>query len=185
MRMRNKPGDSDGFTLVEMLVVVALLGALMLVLTEFFLGSNRVYQTQSAELGVNMSARTALDDIDIYVRQATQVVSSFGSYATGPSQLILQVQSVNSSGQLVPGEYDHVVFHLNGQTLYRDITPSSASAREAGSKAIGTDIQSLNFTYDNASLPQVSAVTTDLTVSKNMGRDTQRIVISSKARIRN
>ncbi|MBX4187758.1 MAG: prepilin-type N-terminal cleavage/methylation domain-containing protein [Candidatus Doudnabacteria bacterium] len=176
---------SYGFTLIEMIFVMALFSFMMLALTQFFLGSSRIYSSQNAELDVNMSARSALDDIDAYVRQATQVTDSYTIYATGATTLILQVQSINGANQLISGSYDHVVIYLVGSTLYREIFPDAGSSRQDGARVIGSNISTLNFTYDNASLPLVTTVTTDLTVTKDLNRDVQEIIISSKSRLRN
>ncbi len=178
-------GVDSGFTLMEAVLVVALFGILMVAITEFFFGSNQIYQTQNAELGINYSARQALDDIDTFVRQAVQVVGTFGTYNSGPTTLILEVQSVNSSNQLIPGVYDTILFNLSGSSLYREIFPGLGSVRPAGMRLIGSDISSLAFTYNDANFAQVDLVSTSMDIIKTSGRSTQVITISSQSHLRN
>jgi prepilin-type N-terminal cleavage/methylation domain-containing protein len=176
---------SRGFTLIEVVIVVALTGIIMVVLTEFFFTTNQIYKSQNAELGVNMSARASLDDIDAYVKQATQVVDTYSTYSTGPTALILEIQSIDGSGQLIPGVYDKVVYYMTGNSLFREIFPDPASSRLPGGKLLGRYISTLEFTYDNASMPQVSVVTINMTIAESAGRETRDITISSKSRLRN
>jgi prepilin-type N-terminal cleavage/methylation domain-containing protein len=182
---RKKLGASDGFTLMEMVVSIALIGLLMVALTQFFLGSTQIYRTQNAELDINMTGRTALDDVDNYVRQAVQVQSTYLTYATDEETLILSIPSISSSSQILAGHFDTVVYYLVGTSLYREVVPDSLSSRLAGTRLVGSYISLLTFTYDNLDLAQVKTVGTSLFLSKEAGRQVQSMTVTSKARLRN
>src|SRR5689334_16825309 len=112
-----------GFTLVEILIVVALVAVSSMVLADMFIGHNRLYRTQTAELNVTGDARTSLDDIDGYVRQANRTLDSYSTYIAGSEVLILQIQSINSSNQLIAGTFDYVVYYLDSGSFYRQVFP--------------------------------------------------------------
>ncbi|HYC29162.1 MAG TPA: prepilin-type N-terminal cleavage/methylation domain-containing protein [Chitinophagaceae bacterium] len=175
----------QGFTLMEAVIVVALLGFLMVVITQFFLGSNRIYQNQTAELGVNFSARSALDDIDAQVRQASQTLGTYDIHTAGPDVLILEIPAVNASNQLVPAAYDHIVYYMNGTNLMKQVYGDPASVRQSQLRSIGQNISTVNFTYNHADYAQVTQVDTSLNISSSAGLDTRTLNISSKSYIRN
>ncbi len=145
-----------------------------------------VYNTGTADLSIGNSARTALDDIDNYVRQANRVVQSYSSYTTGAKTLILQIQSVDSSNQLIAGSYDIVVFYLSGSNLIRQVFPYSGSSRLAVTKILsgGVDPNSFSFTYDNADFSLVRQVTINITVQQNVINQTRSITLSSQSKLR-
>ena len=176
--------NSHGFSLMELVVVIGIFAVCSVILTALFIGQNRMYETETAELNITSDARTVFDDVDNYVRQSIRVISSYSSYTTGPQVLILQVQSVNASNQLVAGTYDYIVYYLTGTNFNRTIFPDPASSRPAVTKQLASRINSLAFTYNNADYSLVTAVTTDLTAQQDVGFQTRSITLSSKSKIR-
>lgn len=175
-----------GFTLIEVILVVFLVGALSLVVSSLFLGQDKIYHTQMMEFGVTSDARTALDDIDAYVRSADVVLATYGSYTTGSQTLILQVPSVNASSQIIPATFDFVVFKLNGSTLNQITTANAASTRVSGTRKLATRVTGLVFSYDNSNKALVKQVTTDLTAEESYpGVPSKSITVSSKSKLRN
>lgn len=177
--------QKTGFTLIEVLVVVAIFAVCAVVLTSLFIGQNRIYKTETAELNVTSDARAALDDIDNFVRAATRTMDTYSTYTAGSQVLILQIQSINASNQLLPGVYDYAVYYLTGNDLFREIFPDPSSARPAQLKKLASNVTGLVFTYNNLDLALVTQVTTDLTIQENAGVQIRSITLSSKARLRN
>jgi prepilin-type N-terminal cleavage/methylation domain-containing protein len=62
--------NHHGFTLVEMLVVLAIFGVVMAALYTIFVSSNRLYLAQEEVVGAQQEARTALEIIGRQVRMA-------------------------------------------------------------------------------------------------------------------
>ncbi|MBI2356199.1 MAG: prepilin-type N-terminal cleavage/methylation domain-containing protein [Candidatus Doudnabacteria bacterium] len=183
---RGDQGGLDaGFTLIEVIIVVFMLGMAMLVLTSLFLNQNQVYQSQTAELNVTADARFALDDIDSSVRAADVVAASYSSYTTGTQVLVLQIPSINASNQIIAAAYDYFVYYLTGSDFFRQIFPNASSSRQATTKKIASNVTGLLFSYDNGDSALVKQVTTDLTIQQSGGRYNRSITISSKSRLRN
>lgn len=176
--------SQKGFSLVEMMLVILLVAAGVIVITNMFISQNRLYQTQNAELEITSSVRTGLDDIDNYVRQANRVVASYSTYTSGPQVLVLQLQSVNASDQLIAGTYDYVVYELDNGNLNRMIFSNLTSSREGGVKLLGTSITTLNFTYNDANFASVTEVSTTITASKSAANQTRSFSANSKSKLR-
>jgi prepilin-type N-terminal cleavage/methylation domain-containing protein len=174
-----------GFTLVEILVSVVLILICALIVSTMFIGQNRIFRTESAELNVTSDARSAIDDIDNYTRQATRTLSSYSTYTAGSQVLILQLRSVGASNQLLIGSYDTVVYYLDGSNLYRRIYPDASSSRAAVIKRLASSVNSLSFTYNSATFPQVTEVTTSITTQEDAGIQTRSITVSTITTLRN
>ncbi len=182
-----KVRQRNGFTVVELLVVLPLLIVIGFFLAYLFSYQYQVYDTESAELTITYDARTALDEIDAYVRQAMQVASSYSTYTTGTQVLVLQLQSVDASGQAISGVYDDAVFYLSGTTLMEQIFAGAGSTRTALTKTLANNVDtaSFSFTYNNASYTLATQVQTNLAVKQNYGGQIRSISVSSKATLRN
>ncbi|HEV8601352.1 MAG TPA: prepilin-type N-terminal cleavage/methylation domain-containing protein [Patescibacteria group bacterium] len=185
MNIRSVLKKSGGFTLIELVVVIALVVGVSLVLVNLFIGQNRIYKTQTSELNVTNGARTALDEVDALVRAADQVVASFSTYNTGPQTLVLQTPSINAQNQIIPATFDNVVFYLSNGDLMRLVGANPSSSRAGGTKKLAGGVTSLNFTYDNGNFALVKQVSTDLTVTESAGSQTRSVSASSKAKLRN
>ena len=182
--MKQKAKSGAGFTLVEAILVVFLVAVCAMVVSEMFIGQNRIYKVQMAELHVTSDARSAVDDVDDYVRQAHRTLSTYSSYTASNQVLILQLRGVNSSNQILP-VYDTVVYYLSGNSLYRQVFPDVTSVRPAIVKKLAATVNGLNFTYDNADYSQVTEITMDLTTQESAGIQTRAITVSSKSTLRN
>jgi len=173
-----------GFTLVEVLVAVVLVLICGGIVAQLFIGHNRLYRVETAELNITNDARVALDDIDNYVLQANRVLASYSTFTSDAQTLILQIQSVNAANALIAG-YDNVVFYLDNGSLYREVFPNGLSARPAGIKKLASNVNDLEFTYNNASFPLVTSVATDISLQEDAGVQTRAITVSSQALLRN
>ncbi|OGE82788.1 MAG: hypothetical protein A3B10_03895 [Candidatus Doudnabacteria bacterium RIFCSPLOWO2_01_FULL_44_21] len=188
MKIQNSKIKSQnfGFTLIEMIIVVFLVGSLSLVVASLFFGQDKIYHTQMMELGVTNDARMALDDIDAFVRMTDVLVSSQGGYTLGAQTLILQIPSINASSQIIPATYDYVVYSLSGSNLDRIIMPDDASSRVSTTKRVASRVNGLVFTYDNANPNLVKYVTTNITTQEAYpGVPNKSITLSSKSKLRN
>ncbi|MDP4001196.1 MAG: prepilin-type N-terminal cleavage/methylation domain-containing protein [bacterium] len=176
---------SRGFTLVELVIVIAMVAVLSLVITGLFIGQNRLYKTQTTELKVNGGARASLDDIDSSVRGANRAAASYTSYIASSQVLILEIQSIDIKDHLIPATYDYVVYYLYNGSLMRQIYPNVFSVRAGGIKKLAENVTGLVFTLDNIDYNLVTEVTTDLTIQEDAGTQNKSITISSKSRMRN
>ncbi len=177
--------SQKGFTLIEMVVVIAIIGALGMVIAEMYVWQNRLYNVQTSKYAAMNDVRAALDDIDNYVRSSSLVLGTYSTYTTGTDTLILQIQSINSSNQLLPGTFDTIVYYKTGSELFREVFPDASSSRQAVQKQLAAHVVTLRFTYDNADMAQVTEVDTEFAVTETNQTQNQTISVSSKSHLRN
>lgn len=176
-----------GFSIVELMVVLGIFAIMSLFLSYLAVYHFQTYNTETAELAVTYDARNALDDIANYVRQANRVLASYSTYATGDSTLVLQVQSIDASNQLIGGANDTVVYYLSGTTLMRQVFPNVASSRPATTTTLAYNINTADFSfaYDNATYSLAENITTTMAIQQTVGTEQRSITIISTSNLRN
>ena len=179
--------NNKGFTLIEVLVVSAILFLVVGFLGYLSVKHFWIYNSQVSQLDIGNDARFSLDDIDNFVRSARRVSVSYDIYSTGPQTLVLQLPSIDSSNKIIENTYDYVVYYLSGQALVREIFPDAISDRESGIKTLTSyiDEDNFSFTYDNADYSLVKKITTLISIKKGQSGQQRSITLSSKSFLRN
>lgn len=158
----------NGFTLIEMLVVVFLTSVILLGLFSLYEWHGKMYSYQQAVVRVTQSSRNTMQTLSTYVSQSYQVATSTVvqgvTYTSDADSLVLFLPSIDSTGNVVAGKTDTAVFYSSGTDAFVSFQPDVASSRTAiAKKQLSDSLQSLTFTYNNASTTQVTQVTAAVT----------------------
>ncbi len=154
---------NQGFTLVEIVVVIFVTSILLLGFFSLYEWHTKIYNYQQAVIRVSNSSRQSLQLISNYVSQGYRVLASGNGYNTGSSNLVLQLPSIDSSGDVVSGKWDTVVFYTGGSNLFIMVDPDPSSQRVGMNKLLSDTIVSLTFTYNNANYDLMTKVSVDMT----------------------
>jgi len=179
-----------GFTLIEILISLSIIIALTFFLAYLVFYQYWLYNTQNAEIDIINNARLALNTIDDYVRQSNEVLSSYSTYQTNSQTVILQLNSIDASSQIISGSYDTVVCYLSGTDLLIQLFPDQNSSRVAFTKKLATniDVNNFSFAYDDPNYSSAEQVTTNLAISvfvPSFEQQNKSISLSSKSKLRN
>jgi type II secretory pathway pseudopilin PulG len=160
-----------GFTIVEIVVVMALIIAIMVGMFALFTSHNKIYNYETALIKATGSARTAMNEISTYALQSYRVVASQTingtAYTSGANTVIFQIPAFDASGNAISNTYDYAAFSLSGTTLTEDLQAAASSSRKTVTKAVSKSVSALAITYDSATWTSVKKVTVDLTTSEN------------------
>ena len=163
-----------GFNLIETLITVAVMLVLGAALALLYRSVTTLHTYERALHGATETVGQVRQAVDEAVRPASRVLVSHtfagGTYATGATNLVLEAPSVDATGSVIDGRYDYTAFYLASSTVYRASEPDAASARRAGTTVLG-EITALTFTYDSATISEITVVTLDVTASSTV-RDT-------------
>jgi Tfp pilus assembly protein PilW len=159
---------TKGFTLVETVIVTALMLLLLIVLYQFFLITNTLFLTSRGDVTAAREASSVVTAVERSMRQASHTLASrtFSGvgYTVGPSTLILEIPSIDGAGVVLAGKYDYAVFYLQGQMVYERFEADAASSRTTRTRQLSDRVSALTFTYDNNNnYALVKAVTVDVT----------------------
>lgn len=155
-----------GFTLVEIVLVLGLMALILLALTTLFINHNSIYNFQQGFIKTAGSGRTSLNEITLYTAQGYRVLASqtinSTSYTSGPTVLVLQLPSIDSSGLVINGSWDYVAFYTSGSQLLRQSQSAVGSARPTGARLLSQSVSAISFAYDNIDFSLVKKVSIDL-----------------------
>ncbi len=159
--------NQQGFTIIEIVIVTFLFAILLMGMLGIFDWHQKVFLLEQAEVRATGSVRTAFNEMTRYIAQGNQILASRTisgqTYNTGASALVLEIPSLNSSGNVIATSFDHVIYYASGTELHQIIEPGTGSVRPAGNRQLSSSLQSLSFTYNNADPTQASSVVVDIT----------------------
>lgn len=153
--------DQAGFTVTELLVASAII---VIVCTAVVIMTNSVsvnVKVLEDAAGIANQGRTDIELISKDIRQASHVLTSYGSYTTADDVLILQVASINASGDVINPKtlFDVIVYTKDAaypHTLQRVVYAGASSWRTSGSAAHPGNIKTLYFSWNGTGLGSVA-----------------------------
>lgn len=186
-----------GLTLVELLVIMAIVSFMLLTLLALYAAGQRYFMTGSARADVLRDNRHVLNYISRDVKEAIQVLPSWGVYTTSSSCLVLQVPSLNPSGLIIDidNQFDYIVYRLNSEypnRLERIIDANDGiSSRADSTRVIVTRVNSFELSSEGVDLSavsdfsQVSCVDVSLITTQNLLGRTYQETLRTGVKLRN
>jgi Tfp pilus assembly protein FimT len=201
-RQNAKASHEKGLTLVELLIVIAISALIIIALLSLYIAGQKYFFNQSAKADTIEDSRMPMAWISRDIRDATEVLatSPSGTYTTGVNVLVLEVPSVDATGQVISGSFDAIVYRqdpTNPNRLERtiELETGSASSRQAGTRVLADNVSGfvlLFFKEDGitAASPVTDTFIVDVTlISSKMGiqRGNQPFVesLNTRAKLRN
>ena len=189
------PGRPRGFTLIEMLIGLAIISLLIVALLSFYSKGQQQFMNQNIQSDVLEKSRYPLALIARDVKSAVQVAATWGSYTTSSNTLVLEVPSVDSSGLIIDvnSQRDYVIYRVFERKLQRIYdAKEGVSARIDGSRNLADDITGLSITYydpsDNtlsSNFATAASVRVSLSTARKGFRRTFQESMNSKFKLRN
>lgn len=168
--------SKQGFTLIEVIMVLFFAGILMTVLFVLYDWHSKIYGYQQAMVRSTTAVRTAFGDLNQYAAQASAVLASASIggtvYNSGTQTLVLQLPAADSAGNILPGHSDLAVFYLSGSNLYLKLQPDQQSFRKPLDKLLAEGVVSLVFSYNDPDFTAVKRVGIDLASSQQIKQQT-------------
>jgi len=178
-----------GFSLMEVVIVIAISVILILAVTEIYVTYSNSYLDQNAAINTSSSAAAFLNEFNNIGLQADAIVSSRTvsgtAYTTGSSTVIFELPAINSSGDVLSNTYDYAIFYSSSTGAYRLLDTNGSSARSSGTKLFSSFLSNLTFTYDNASPTSASGVTADITTQSTVKQTTYNSHLKQQVYLRN
>lgn len=157
------------FTLIEVLITIALSTILLFAIVQLYIVYGRVIVFQNASIEVALGASSIMDSFRSSGLQASQVVATHAfagvDYNSGATSVVFKVPSINASGSIISSTYDYIGISSSGTDAYRLVDAAVGSARTTEKKRLTGVLEAISFTYDNQSFPLVTNVILNATTS--------------------
>ena len=188
---------SKGFTLIEVLVVLGIITVVGTLLLVIIVNSTGLFLKQSSKIEQGRGLNDVLSSIRNNIKAAQSIASSYPEgpspeYSSGANQLVLKLASIDSLGNIIPGEFDYFVFFQDQIKVRFKIFPNGLSSRVLLDQILLTNADSLEFSYyDLANPPQEVAPTSaskikiTLSLKQKSGQDYEQSIATSEANLRN
>jgi prepilin-type N-terminal cleavage/methylation domain-containing protein len=106
--------NQKGFSLIEMMVVVVILGVIILALVTFFTGGTKSWVAGQSQLKAQREARQAIDRMVREIREGNEIKSNSDSYSVTVYIPPFPIEGIDER---------YVFYALSGTTLQRDGNP--------------------------------------------------------------
>jgi prepilin-type N-terminal cleavage/methylation domain-containing protein len=107
--------NQKGFSLIEMMVAMAVLGLIVLGLVTFFTGGTRSWVTGQHQLEAQRNARLSMDRMVKEIREGKNIISS-----SDGDTIIVSIPYFDTAA---PDDYYEVTYSLFGNTIQRGTNP--------------------------------------------------------------
>lgn len=158
-----------GFTLIEMLITVALSAILMLATLKLYVVYGRIVTSQKSTIEVSLGGNSIMDAVRAAGSQAEHVVAAHAfsgtNYDSSTTTVIFEIPAIDASGSVIAGTYDYVGIHASSTAVYRFVDAAPGSSRVSGEKRLTNVLGALSFGYDTQSFPSVTNVAVDATTT--------------------
>lgn len=185
-----------GLTLVETLIamgIASVVGALLLVI---IVNSSGLFYKESSTVEQGLGINDALGKLRDSIKQSSGIASSFTSgsttYTSGPSQIVVKVASVDSSGNLISDTFDHFIFFQDQNQMRFKLFPDPLSSRQSQDQIFSTNVDNLLIQYFDAQNPSQETtpsvavkVRISLTLKQKSGAEYVINIATSEANLRN
>ena len=155
-----------GFTMIETLIVAAIGVSMLIILTILIFNFNKTSTYQQALIASSGSASTLMRSIGSLVLPASAVLQahtfSSATYTSTSTALVLEIPSIDNSGNVIANTYDYAVFYASSTKAYRLLEANVLSSRVSETKLLSSTINTLIFTYNNTDFTQVHTITVDV-----------------------
>jgi hypothetical protein len=187
--MKKKRPNTPGFSAIEAIFASAILIFALGVFVALYANYSKFYKRQQTEITIGDSARQAVKELQNVALQANQIMTSHSfsgtTYTTGQHTLVMEIPSVDSSGNIVSGKHDYVVFYLTGNNFFKLVQADAVSNRSSGQNQISDAVSALTFTYNNANLALANKIDTDIQMQTISGGQTIAYHLHQEIYLRN
>ena len=157
----------SGFSTIELMIVMAILGAIVMIGPRLFINLTRFYQLHNAKVEIQRDARASLDILNRFLRQAQ-------SYTVVVDQASGQPPYSRISFRTVSGQ--SLSFYQSGRSLFQ-VAQSTTT--------ISKNVRYIAFTYPRSDDPSILSVALTMEKATYEGRNKVLELSIEKVRIMN
>ena len=181
--------STRGFSLLETTIAIGIFILMALAMYDLWISNDFLVRSQIATIDVVGSASALMTDVQNYVLQADAVATSHTfsgtSYTSTTTTLVLELPSVDGSGNIIVGQHDYAVFYASGTTAFRRVDTGTGSARSTTTHQLSETITALTFSYNASPITQSTNVSVDVQTQESVKKKTTSTHVTGTIYLRN
>lgn len=174
-----------GFTLIEMIITLAIFAAAMSAIAGLYIGFLHLTGYQNSAAGLARTFGTVASAAERTIGPANAVLASHefaeDTFSSGTTTVVVEIPSIDVEGKVIESSYDYAVLYQDATDLYLLVEPEEGSVRRAGTVLLTQTLDSISFTYNDPDFAAVTAVTVEFTARMDSATST----LSEVLRLRN
>lgn len=146
------------FTLIEMVVVIAILTIMTAVVYQIFTHSQKTYRIEQSQTALQMDIRAAVDEIVRQIKKASSCLSSYTNGSdtytavseTNSDLLILKIGSEDENGNIIQDTFDYFIFRrdpASSNILQEIVLANVNSVRKSDIRTLTQNASAFSLTY--------------------------------------
>lgn len=190
-KIKKIQNSRHGMTLLEVVLVMAIVGLLAIILANILITHGRLFRGESSEVELQLEGSRLTESITTSARVADRVVSSQTingvAYTTDFDTVIFSIPSIDSQGT-ISGTFDHIVFYIDPSdpTLFKlSQEADPASDRTSFEKLLSDSVAQLNFFYDDSDYSNVDNVSLDARLTETVLDVTHEVTVNTRFNLGN
>lgn len=180
-----------GFTLIEILIVMALSAILLDVIYNIYQKNNDSYGIINTKSDLYKHNLQALDNIRLDIKKSHTVIRNYDIFSSDANSIILEIPRLDVTNIPIPNSYYYVVY--TGNTTTNELTRYEYTGGVPTSKIISSNYDLATFTYkDNlgntlnlSNIETSCQVKIELTLEDQYRSQTYHSYLSSNETMRN
>lgn len=192
MAFKSWKNKKKGITLVELLLVIALVGPLIYVVANSYITVVKVFFNQNARIDLESELRIAIDDMSNTTRSSSSIIancSPCGGTSSDDTNLVLELWPIDENGDLIDPQginYDYVHIRTVTDQIIKTTYPSGVSSRTGGNDIlVSSGAQPISITYDNVTPTNAGKVIINISAQKTIFGKTIASTQSKEVKLRN
>ena len=183
--MKNK----KGITLIEVLVTAGLTSIITLLIVYVYINGMQISDFNFKRFNASSNLDAVINNISQYSLLATSSPTTFDyggkKYTDDSDTLILQIPSINSTGEVINGYFDSIVYDYSAtnKKLNELIVPNVQSSRALKDKTVAQNVAAVSF--NQADTPKGLIQNIDMTINATSFGETTDYSLSKSVRMRN
>ena len=138
-------------SLIELLIVVAISAIIMIALLSLYMAGQRYFFNEDAKAEAIEDSRMPMTWISRDVREALQVVASYGAYSTDANTIVLEVPSIDpATGSLMTGSQDYIIYRRDPaapERLERIVDAAAGTGRQDDTRVMADAVNAFGLIY--------------------------------------
>ncbi|HBG81740.1 TPA: hypothetical protein DDW69_02750 [candidate division CPR2 bacterium] len=189
--------NNKGYTFIEMLIVISLIGVVMTVVSSLYISNINVFKDTLEKSSIQIKNKSTVKRIKDDVLQGIKIeeiwVDGGTTYTSSTNQIIINVPSVSADDNWIYSgpdlRIDHIVYWTDGNgDLWRrvDATYSNPTKRQSETAHVVARGATLTFTYNEApSTGNTKKVDIELQIQKSANGENYSNTNKTSALLRN